>query len=75
MLTDAGALRKDFRHSGRVSKLEHRHYAVIAGIIASIGDDNERHNTALHFAHVLAVNPRFDRKRFIAACLTNVYAA
>lgn len=72
-LTDSAASAKDRRSAGTVSTLQtlqllqHRHYAALAGIIATI-DPQFRNHVANRFADSLAANPRFERARFIAAC-------
>lgn len=66
-LSTEAALRKD--RLGK-SSMEHRHFATVAAIIHAIEDEGERQRMAEHFADELrSTNPRFDRKRFIAACL------
>ena len=74
MLTTESALRKD---KTTEASLEHRHFATIAAIIASMekipnqehGFIDAREDVAEHFADKLAVtNPNFDRARFLRAC-------
>lgn len=49
--------------------MEHRHFATIAAIIRGIRDEGELVGAAYHFAkHLSQTNPKFDRKRFLAAC-------
>ena len=65
------AFRKD-RRTGK-TKMEHRHFATVAAIIAddlaTVATDNERRAIAEVFANGLAgTNPRFDRRRFLKAC-------
>jgi hypothetical protein len=69
MLTPKSALTKD-RRNANAPVLEHRHYAVIAGIIAEIHPlIPVRSAIAWHFARkLLATNPRFDQDRFLRAC-------
>lgn len=67
-MTPQAQTRKDRTNAGAVDKLQHRHYAVIAGIINQI-EAGMRADIANHFAGHLARNPRFDRGRFIRACL------
>lgn len=75
-LTTESALRKDKRNAAGDpnGSLQHRHFAVIAGIIASMPDHaatlrTAKRSVALQFADKLAnTNPRFDRKRFLKAC-------
>jgi hypothetical protein len=60
------ATRKD-RNATPV-KMQHRHYATIAQIIADM-PIYQRHVVAEHFATKLKdTNPAFNRDRFIAAC-------
>jgi hypothetical protein len=48
--------------------MEHRHFATIATIVSQLADDM-RPAVAHVFARELAdTNPKFDRKRFLAAC-------
>lgn len=75
-LTTESALRKDKRNAaGNLDgTLQHRHFAVIAGIIASMPSHaatlrTAKRSIALQFADKLAgTNPRFDRRRFFLAC-------
>ena len=67
-LSDHAALRKDRWNSSHVRTLQHRHYAVIAGIIAGMPDEATREASTRAFATVLRANPRFDVSRFVAAC-------
>ncbi len=73
MLTSASALRKDTT-TGRSVHLEHRHFSFIAAVINAMPDHApslraQKRSTALLFADACAgTNPRFDRKRFMAAC-------
>lgn len=73
MLTTESALRKDHTNA-RGPSLEHRHFAVIAGIINRVRDhspssENRADDMARVFASELAAtNPRFDRARFLKAC-------
>ena len=54
--------------------LEHRHFAFIAQVIAAMPDHAatlraQKSSVAAAFADACAkTNPRFDRKRFLAAC-------
>lgn len=75
-LKTASALDKDRRTAGYV-EMQHRHFATVAAIIRSMAKvHNQEHgfidvrdDVAEHFADELAkTNPRFDRKRFLAAC-------
>jgi hypothetical protein len=71
MLKPDAALRKD-RANARQPVLQHRHYAVIAGIIASLKVEGEdaRREIAEQFADRMATtNGNFDRARFLKACL------
>jgi hypothetical protein len=66
-LSDHSMLVKD-RRNAKADVLQHRHFAVIAGVIAKL-DPTIRLATAKHFANELsATNPRFDRTRFLRAC-------
>ncbi len=66
-LKPVAALAKDTR-SG-LGEMQHRHFATVAAIIAALPDDMLTRAVADHFADKLAAtNPRFDRKRFLAAC-------
>ena len=68
-LTTESALRKD-RNTGKAT-LEHRHFATIAAIIRDMHglDENDRKHVAFRFADELrTTNPKFDTKRFLAAC-------
>ena len=75
-LTSESALRKDKRNAaGNLNgTLQHRHFAVIAGIIASMPDHaatlrTAKRSVALQFAGKLAdTNQHFDRRRFLKAC-------
>lgn len=77
-LTPAAALRKD-RTAKSLTGLQHRHYAAIAALIASLPDEGGCYNSraaaqlrehaATRFADALErANPNFDRARFLAAC-------
>ena len=67
MLTNHSTLSKDKRNA-RNPVMEHRHFAVVAGIIAEL-PTNQRGHIAGFFADKLAgTNPKFNRARFIAAC-------
>lgn len=66
-LTNASKLVKDKRNAN-ADVLQHRHFAVVAGIVAKI-DASKRLEVAKHFADELAsTNTRFDRTRFLRAC-------
>lgn len=67
-LRDSAASAKDRRHASRLSALQHRHYAAIAGIIRNMNAYDVRGIVAQEFAEALRANPRFDRARFLAAC-------
>lgn len=73
-LTPTTALSKDKLGARHPAKLEHRHFAVIAGILAKMNgvflavNPEQRQAIREHFADELAkTNPNFDRKRFLAA--------
>lgn len=62
------AMRKDV-NSG-LGEMQHRHFATIATIIRAMPDDLFSRGVANHFAEMLKeTNPRFDRARFLKACL------
>lgn len=73
MLTQESALRKD-QTMPTHGKLEHRHFAFIASVIAgmpthAVSLRAQKRSTALAFADACAnTNPRFDRGRFLRAC-------
>ena len=74
-LTIQSALRKDRRNAaGDMDGMQHRHFAVIAGIIAAMPAHAEslrtaKRSTSLLFADKLSgSNCRFDRRRFLLAC-------
>ena len=62
-------LRKDRATS--LAPLQHRHFATIATIINRLEPAfYDPRSLADHFADLLAkTNPRFDRERFLRACL------
>jgi hypothetical protein len=69
MLKPEAALRKD-RANARATVLEHRHYAVIAGIIrVGFGGDSRAVIANVFATHLAETNPKFDRARFMKACL------
>jgi len=66
MLGPQAALRKD-----RTTKTEmqHRHMAFIAAVIRDLPGEVNRGIVAADFVAALAAsNPRFDKRRFLAAC-------
>lgn len=68
MLKFDSALDKDRRTARFGVEMQHRHFSVIAAIIAQL-DLPTRKKMANHFADSLAqTNPKFDRGRFYAAC-------
>ena len=69
MLTIESAARKD-RTQPTDANFQHRHFAEIARVIRTLpGAPDIIDDVAEHFADELArTNPRFDRKRFLAAC-------
>ena len=75
-LTTESATRKDKRSAKypRMDAMQHRHFAVIAGIIASMPNHaatlrTAERSVALQFADALTgSNQRFDRGRFLRAC-------
>lgn len=68
-LKPEAALRKD-KTNAKGEVLQHRHFAVIAGILAELDTSPEQRITICdHFAlHLSATNPRFNSSRFLAAC-------
>lgn len=67
MLTAQTALAKDIRTG--LSPMQHRHFATVAAIIATMPDRPSAEVAAHHFAAELpATNPKFNRARFLAAC-------
>ena len=67
-LSHAAALRKD-KQSAAGTHLQHRHFALIASVIAAIAVPFLRGVVSKHFATALArTNPNFNRHRFLAAC-------
>ena len=72
-LTTESAARKD-RTTGKTATLEHRHFAFIAAALAGMPeavnlDRAAWESVCRYFAKECAgTNPRFDRKRFMAAC-------
>lgn len=73
-LTTESAARKDRTTAAGVPTLEHRHFAFIADVIASMPTHaatlrTQQRSCALSFADACArTNPRFDRARFLSAC-------
>lgn len=69
-LTTESAARKD-KTNAHATTFEHRHFARLAAILADmpIRWGQRRGDVINHFADQLAnTNPRFDRRRFLAAC-------
>lgn len=72
MLSHHAALEKDNR-SG-LSPMQHRHFATVAAIIASLHESgtmgrDDAAAVADHFAaELVKTNPKFDKRRFLAAC-------
>lgn len=63
-----------------LATLEHRHFATIATIIRDMQNRGFTNSDCIlvaeHFANQLrATNPKFDRKRFLAACGTLEFGA
>lgn len=67
-LSDNAARRKDDNHAN-FRDFQHRHYAGVAGIIASIDDPHVRGFAARRFADAFGANPNFDRRRFMIAAI------
>jgi len=69
MLKPDAALRKD-RANAKATVLEHRHYAVIAGVIREgFGGDTLAVVANVFATHLAKTNPNFNRARFIKACM------
>ena len=69
-LSEKAAASKDKRTG--LSEMQHRHFATIATILRNYRttDESRKAHVIEHFADELArTNPRFDRSRFIAACV------
>lgn len=67
MLPPAAAKAKDPR-SG-LGPLQHRHFAAIAAVVATMAGRPSAEVATHHFATELrATNPKFDKARFLAAC-------
>lgn len=74
-LTPESALRKD-RTNAHAATFEHRHFAALAAMLSELKPSHKlslsgtTHRYLCHyFADKLAAtNPRFDHKRFLAAC-------
>ena len=75
-LKPEAALRKD-KTNAKGDVFQHRHFAVIAGILSELDGDSlgvsfggiAKRAIFDHFAdHLADTNPRFDRNRFLAAC-------
>lgn len=70
-LTIESAARKDAANA-HAATFEHRHFATVAAIIKDLRTfmPSKAHDTmTAHFADAMArTNPRFDRRRFLAAC-------
>lgn len=76
-LSQTAALSKDTRNASQ-PVMQHRHYAMIAGILRTFEFSNttrfnnhekDRAEIVTHFADCLAsTNPNFDRTRFLRAC-------
>lgn len=71
-MTNHSALAKDKRNA-KADVMQHRHFAVVAGIIAELDVDYpQRCIIADQFARKLAdTNAKFNRARFLAACGIN----
>jgi len=67
------AHRKDINTAANGVVLQHRHFAFIAATIATMPDAGYRADVALMFADACEkTNPKFDRKRFLAACNVSI---
>jgi hypothetical protein len=74
-LKPAAALSKDKLGASHPAALQHRHFAVIAGILANLDRDSlgltqgQHLNICQDFASELSgTNPKFDERRFMVAC-------
>jgi len=73
-LSNTAALNKDQLGAKHPATMQHRHFAVIAGVLADLGPNqgvfpNQNLAICQHFADGLAEsNPKFDRARFLKAC-------
>lgn len=66
-LTAGNATRKD-KATGANVRLQHRHFAFIAAVIARMPGSQERYEAAVTFAAALRhTNPNFDHARFMRA--------
>jgi hypothetical protein len=66
-MTNNSMLAKD-RRNAKANIMQHRHFAVIAGVIAKI-HPRMRSEIAWHFAGELReTNPKFNQERFLRAC-------
>lgn len=77
-LKPEAALSKDKLGAKHPATLQHRHFAVIAGILAEMDglflqiNPDQRRAIREHFAnHLRKTNPNFNRARFLAACEVN----
>ena len=75
MLKPEAAARKDALGANKPATLQHRHFAVVAGILANLDREalgltqGQHQNIAEDFADELSkTNPKFDRRRFMVAC-------
>jgi hypothetical protein len=66
-LSTHAALGKD-RRDADTAKLQHRHYAAIAAIIAGLDDPAKSYVAHRFAARLQSSNPRFSESRFLAAC-------
>ena len=69
-LSTHAALAKDKRHAtGKINTMQHRHYAIIAGILKQVIDNDTQVRMVELFARKLGEdNPNFDHLRFLRAC-------
>lgn len=75
-LKTTSANRKDINTAARGVTLEHRHFSFIAATIADLGLPWATQDVVIkQFADACAqTNPKFDRARFIAACVAKQFA-
>ena len=67
-LTQSTAANKDANSAKEKDTMQHRHFAVVAGIIKDM-PANQRQAVAEHFASGLrSANSKFNKARFLKAC-------
>jgi hypothetical protein len=75
-LKSASANRKDINTAANGVSLQHRHFCFIAATIADLNLPWAQQDAIIkHFADACShANPKFDRARFIAACIAKQFA-